>query len=55
MVDGPVQPEVLDRALPDALPDSSDDNQAREAVTSPTKLIRIASMVRALRRTPKQP
>src|SRR4051794_9666237 len=40
--DGPLQPEVLDG-------DGAAEEQANgEAVTSPTKLIRIASMVRSL-------
>jgi hypothetical protein len=39
--DGPLQAEVVDDG-------ARDDAQANEAVTSPTKLIRIASMVRSL-------
>jgi hypothetical protein len=42
--DGPLQPEVLD----DVARSADDGKDSSEAVTSPTKLIRIASMVRSL-------
>src|SRR6478609_1277159 len=45
--DGPLQPEVLDGpGAPDG--QGGDEQATGEAVTSPTKLIRIASMVRSL-------
>jgi hypothetical protein len=43
--DGPLQPEVLDEHTNGQ---DGADGQSGEGVTSPTKLIRIASMVRAL-------
>src|SRR5947209_566330 len=42
--DGPLMPEVVD----DGAPNGEEGNSGGDAVTSPTKLIRIASMVRAL-------
>jgi hypothetical protein len=45
--DEPVQPEVLDRPAEPA-PDGADGAEARETITQPSKLIRIASMVRAM-------
>ncbi len=42
--DGPLQPEVLERTTDG----ESAALEANEAITSPTKLIRIASMVRSL-------
>ncbi|HEV7525020.1 MAG TPA: proteasome activator [Acidimicrobiia bacterium] len=44
--DGPVTPEVVE--MPMMLPEGSADSTDTEQVTRPTKLIRIAAMVRAL-------
>ncbi len=46
--DGPLQPEVLEPEAQGARDGDGSEAASGEAVTSPTKLIRIASMVRSL-------